>query len=97
MIKKVYVLVNEWTIDGGFNEDSGIEISVFDTLSYAQENMFNSAECWCFENQTDEWERIEGNDSMSIECYIEGSYIDNHIRWFIAEKEIEQDPEQLTD
>jgi hypothetical protein len=97
MIKKVYVLVNEWTIDGGFNEDSGIEISVFDTLSYAQENMFNSAECWCFENQTDEWERIEGNDSMSIECYIEGSYIDNHIRWFIEEKEIEQDPEQLND
>ena len=107
-MKKVYVLVNEWTIDGGYNENSGIKISVFDTLSYAQRKMIADASCWYDDNEreVDEWEhiesdmsieyyeeRVEGRDYMSIECYIEGEYIDNHICWHIEEKEIEFDPE----
>lgn len=94
MIKKVYVLVNEWTIDGGFNEDSGVDIRLFDSLSYAVEQMFFDAECWSDDcNDISDWTRIEGNDSMSIEYYIEGAYVDDHITWRITEKEVEQDPE----
>ena len=90
MIKKVYVLTCEYEVDfsGG-----GVEIRVFDTLSYAQEQMIADASCWYDDNKfcVDEWERRE--DDMSIECYEEGYYMLNHIRWFIVEKEIEFDPE----
>lgn len=87
---KVYVLVNEWVID---TCDSGACVRVFETLSHAQEQMWADAECWADYNLTDEWTRLEGNDSMSIEYCIEGYYTENHVRWYITEQEVEQDPE----
>ena len=93
-LTKVYVLTCEYEIDcsGG-----GVEVRVFDTLSYAQEQMIADASCWYDDNKfcVDEWEHEESD--MSIEYYEEGYYMANHIRWFIVEKEIEFDPEQLND
>lgn len=93
MSKTVYVLVNEWTI----NSDYGIEISLFDTLSYAQEQMIANASCWYDDNINDEclWEHRDSD--MSIVYYVDCCYELCHIRWFIVEKEINEDPEQLND
>jgi hypothetical protein len=89
-LTKVYVLTCEYELDcsGG-----GVEVRVFDTLSFAQEQMIADASCWYEDNKrdVDEWEYESGD--MSIEYYEEGYYMSNHIRWFIVEKEIEFDPE----
>lgn len=93
-LTKVYVLTCEYELDcsGG-----GVEVRVFDTLSFAQEQMIADASCWYDDNEreVDEWEHIESD--MSIEYYEEGYYMSNHIRWFIVEKEIEFDPERQYD
>ena len=94
MNNTVYVLTCEYELEysGG-----GIELRVFDTLSYAQEQMIADASSWYNDNErdADEWEHEESD--MSIEYYEEGYYMSNHIRWYIVEKEIEFDPETLND
>ena len=92
MGKKVYALVNEYQLDF----DGGYSVRLFDTLSYAQEQMLADATSWVdrysYTNPSiEDWEKEY--EDMSVEYYEEGYYNENHITWRIIETEIEHDPE----
>ena len=89
-MKKVYVLNCAWNFTGQSGE-VGIRTRVFDTLSYAQEQMLADAACWLEENDTDDWTLEQGPTDVQI--YIQFEFDHNHIVWDIGEVEIEFDPE----
>ena len=91
MDKKLYTLISEWNLTDA-SGDTGIQVRIFDSLSYAQEQMTADAECWMDEYDDEEWNTREITD-MSIELYETHAYTYNHISWEIREVTIEHDPE----
>ena len=89
MTTKVYVLAHErFTWEGFWSE----VIGVYNTKSYAVEQMFAAEMNWCDENPHDaeEWECTETNDDMVRHEHPQTS---DYVEWSVVEKEIEIDPE----
>lgn len=87
--KTVYVLVSEWYF--GAAERGSEVIGVYDTLSYAQEQMWGAAEC--YEDDVDVSNMERNDDIMSVGFVEEEPPFGSHI-WRIVEKQLEMDPEQ---
>lgn len=86
---KVYVLSHErFTWEGFYSEVVG----VYNTRSYAVEQMFDAEMCWCDENphEAEEFICSETNDyCVRHEHPQTGDYVE----WSVLEKEVELDPE----
>lgn len=87
--KTVYVLTSEWYF--GAAERGSEVIGVYDTLSYAQEQMWGAAEC--YEDDVDVSNMEREDDDMSIGFVEEEPPFGSHC-WRIVEKQLEMDPEQ---
>lgn len=93
MTTKVYVLAHErFTCEGFWSE----VIGVYNTKSYAVEQMFAEEMNWCDENphEAEEWEYTETNDDMVRHEHQQTS---DYVEWSVVEKEIEFDTETLND
>ena len=88
-VKKVYVLYSEWYFGAA---ERGMQIiGVYDTLSYAQEQMLVAAEC--YEDEIDMTDMERNDDDMSIEFDEQNQPYGSH-GFYIKEMTIETDPEE---
>ena len=89
--KKVYVLYSEWYFGAA---ERGCEvIGVYDTLSYAQEQMLAAAECYEDEVDVSDMVREDALDGMTISYDEQEQPYGSHC-WNIVEKQLEVDPEE---
>lgn len=91
-VKKVYVLYRKWYFGAA---ECGMDImGVYDTLSYAQEQMWAAAECYkeCID-MTDMEMVDDGDENMSITFDEMVQPYGSH-GFYIKEMTIETDPEK---